>query len=416
MYHVMFNNVLLYLFIVLVHTDYISGSFPGNQPEFIQPINNQTVPLGRDATFTCVVKNLKGYRIGWVKTDSKAIQAIHDHVITHNPRVWVSNNDPSTWNLHIKNVQEEDRGQYMCQVNTDPMKSLTGYLDVVIPPDIIYEETSSDMMVPEGGSVKLVCKARGYPKPHIIWRREDNEDIIHKEPSGIKEKVNIHEGDTLKLVRLSRTEMGAYLCIASNGIPPSVSKRITVSVHFHPVIQIPNQLVGAPNGTNVTLECYVEAYPKPIIYWVRETGEMIVTNEKYETKTEIRSQFETKMTLKVKNFQAQDAGSYKCNAKNSVGDVESSIRLYEIPGPTHHPNTAYEDNSTKEKDNNHKTENSSGYSSYPKSGNIPNKANHSTKLSPNRSLTLHFQSCLEIFFACSTIIGVTTATKLLTDL
>lgn len=58
----------------------------------------------------------------------------------------------------------------------------------MIPPDIIYEETSSDMMVPEGGSVKLVCKARGYPKPHIIWRREDNEDIIHKEPSGIKEK------------------------------------------------------------------------------------------------------------------------------------------------------------------------------------------------------------------------------------
>lgn len=57
-------------------------------------------------------------------------------------------------------------------------------------------------------------------------------------------------------------------------------------------------------------------------------GEMVVTNEKYETKTEVRSQFETKMTLKVKNFQAQDTGSYKCNAKNSVGDVESSIRLY----------------------------------------------------------------------------------------
>ena len=62
-------------------------------------------------------------QVGWVKTDSKAIQAIHDHVITHNPRIWVSNNDASTWNLHIKNVQEEDRGSYMCQVNTDPMKS-----------------------------------------------------------------------------------------------------------------------------------------------------------------------------------------------------------------------------------------------------------------------------------------------------
>ncbi len=68
-------------------------------------------------------------QIGWVKTDSKAIQAIHDHVITQNSRVWVSNNDQSTWNLHIKNVQEEDRGEYMCQVNTDPMKSQVRYLN-----------------------------------------------------------------------------------------------------------------------------------------------------------------------------------------------------------------------------------------------------------------------------------------------
>lgn len=62
-------------------------------------------------------------QVGWVKADTKAIQAIHDHVITHNPRVSVSHSDHSTWYLHIKNVQEEDRGQYMCQINTDPMKS-----------------------------------------------------------------------------------------------------------------------------------------------------------------------------------------------------------------------------------------------------------------------------------------------------
>ena len=58
-----------------------------------------------------------------MKADTKAIQAIHDHVITHNPRVSVSHSDYSTWNLHVKNVQEEDRGMYMCQINTDPMKS-----------------------------------------------------------------------------------------------------------------------------------------------------------------------------------------------------------------------------------------------------------------------------------------------------
>jgi len=34
------------------------------------------------------------------------------------------------------------------------------------------------MMVPEGGSAKLVCKARGYPKPKITWKREDGREII----------------------------------------------------------------------------------------------------------------------------------------------------------------------------------------------------------------------------------------------
>uniref|UniRef100_A0A182YPY3 Ig domain-containing protein n=1 Tax=Anopheles stephensi TaxID=30069 RepID=A0A182YPY3_ANOST len=58
-----------------------------------------------------------------MKADTKAIQAIHEHVITHNSRVTVSHADQNTWNLHIKSVTEEDRGGYMCQLNTDPMKS-----------------------------------------------------------------------------------------------------------------------------------------------------------------------------------------------------------------------------------------------------------------------------------------------------
>lgn len=56
----------------------------------------------------------------------------------------------------------------------------SAFLEVVIPPDIISEETSNDLMVPEGGSAKLVCKARGYPKPDIVWKREDGAEIISR--------------------------------------------------------------------------------------------------------------------------------------------------------------------------------------------------------------------------------------------
>lgn len=40
----------------------------------------------------------------------------------------------------------------------------------------------------------------------------------------------VYDGDVLPLTKVSRNEMGAYLCIATNGVPPSVSKRIILDV------------------------------------------------------------------------------------------------------------------------------------------------------------------------------------------
>ena len=37
------------------------------------------------------------------------------------------------------------------------------HLEVVIPPRIVDDESSTDLAVPEGGSVKLQCAAEGFP-------------------------------------------------------------------------------------------------------------------------------------------------------------------------------------------------------------------------------------------------------------
>lgn len=47
-------------------------------------------------------------------------------------------------------------------------------------------------MVSEGGTVKLTCKAKGHPVPHIQWRKEDGGDIIIRDPSGHRSRGNFH--------------------------------------------------------------------------------------------------------------------------------------------------------------------------------------------------------------------------------
>ncbi|XP_022118057.2 lachesin isoform X2 [Pieris rapae] len=296
-------------------------------PRFAEPIPNVTVTVGRDALLACVVDNLRGFKVAWVRMDTQTILSIHHNIITQNPRISLSYNDHRSWYLHIKDVHEVDRGWYMCQVNTDPMRSRKGYLQVVVPPSIIDNMTSTDMVVREGADVTMVCRASGYPEPYVMWRREDGQDFNYN-----GESVSVVDGETLTITKVSRLHMGAYLCIASNGVPPSISKRIMLMVQFPPMLSIPNQLEGAYLGQDVTLECHTEAYPSSINYWTTDRGDMIISGGKYEA-IPVDSGYNKFMMLKIRNITKEDFGFYKCIAKNSLGETDGIIKLDEIPAP-----------------------------------------------------------------------------------
>ncbi|XP_044741043.1 lachesin-like [Chrysoperla carnea] len=303
-----------------------------DDPRFAEPIPNVTVALGRDANLPCVVENLGSYKVAWIHIDRQMILTIHRHVISRVPRFSVSHDNAKTWLLHVSSVQQEDRGYYMCQVNTNPMISQVGYLQVVVPPNIIdSDSTQSTVAIRENQNITLTCRADGFPTPKIMWRREDGQGITVER----RKKVHVYDGELLNLTRISRTEMGAYLCIATNGVPPSVSKRIIVDVEFSPMIWVPNQLVGAPAGTDVAIDCHTEAYPRAISYWVYDNV-MILPTKKYGTEITENS-YRTHMKLIVRNIQAGDFGNYRCVSKNSLGETEGSIRLYEIPMPSTPP-------------------------------------------------------------------------------
>ncbi|XP_076034988.1 lachesin-like isoform X2 [Oratosquilla oratoria] len=320
----------LVVLLVLLHTQPVVHATKDTKvdslPYFLEPIPNKTVVVGRDVILPCSVDNLKGYKVAWIFVETQTILTIHHTIITKNPRFSLARNDHKHWYLKISDIRPSDNGFYMCQVNSDPMMSQVGFLEVQVPPDIIDDESSGEVEIQEGHDVTLRCKARGQPKPKISWKREDGGSIYRS--NGIN--LQVTDSEVLHIPKVSRLHMGAYLCIASNDVPPSVSKRITLKVHFAPVLWIPNQLIGASLGMDVTLVCHTEAFPRSINYWSDEKGQMILSNRRFDSIV-AENGYKSYMQLKIRNVQKEDFASYGCAAKNSFGETSGTIKVYEIP-------------------------------------------------------------------------------------
>ncbi|KAI2808358.1 hypothetical protein BLOT_006300, partial [Blomia tropicalis] len=309
-------------------------------PEFVGDVPNVTVQIGREARLPCVIRNLASYRAAWIRDEEKNILTLQRQMVTRDPRIMLQeesqmdiddeqhdHNRVRYFVLIIRNVQVEDRGGYMCQINTVPMRSQIGFLRVVVPPDIIDEESSNDVMMVEGANVTLKCKAKGYPQPDIEWRREDGNRV----PLGGSRRLmtNKTEGELLEIIRVTRVHSGAWLCIASNGVMPSVSRRILLNVQFSPQIWIPVEEIGTPLGSNITLDCHIEAYPLPLNYWTYggQAESIYISGPKYEVSVKEKG-YKRHLRLTIHRLEQSDIGLYRCHAQNALGRQEKQVRIY----------------------------------------------------------------------------------------
>ncbi|CAG0898918.1 unnamed protein product, partial [Darwinula stevensoni] len=300
-------------------------------PSFTRPLRNTAVALGRDVTLSCEVKDLGRYQVAWIHLNHSAILTVQTHVITRNPRISVSHENQGTWFLHIRDAKEEDGGLYMCQINTDTARKQVAMLKILVPPNIIDEESSREVSVSEGDDVLLECHASGVPPPTIHWTRENGQRIAVNRTFSVLR----YEGSQMVLQKINRRDMGYYLCIASNGVLPPMSKRVLLEVRFGPTIWLPHQLVGAPLGQTVLLECYVEAFPKALVYWLTDKDEVIQSSQRY-TISEKRGPgpYKTHVTLQIGNLRRDDLRTYVCLASNPAGDARASVNVYHAPVAT----------------------------------------------------------------------------------
>jgi len=195
----------------------------------------------------------------------------------------------------------------------------------------------------------LSCSATGHPRPRIIWKKENGQAFIVKD-GHTKRKVFLFRGEKLSLWKVRRRDMGAFMCIASNDVPPTVSRRVSLSVNFPPSVKVNKGLVGCPIGGEVSLQCYVEASPKAISYWLRKAStfekEELLLDGKNIVISEERQSYKVILTLTIKRFSQEDVGTYTCISNNSLGGDKATIRVYALERQaeymTVHPADNYE--------------------------------------------------------------------------
>ncbi|XP_050054040.1 cell adhesion molecule Dscam2 isoform X10 [Aphis gossypii] len=249
--------------------------------------------------------------------------------------VFVSKNGRRVSSLTVESLTEKNVGNYSCLArNLAGETGHTASLYVNVPPRWILEPT--DKAFAQGGDAKIECKADGFPKPQVTWKKAignspgDYKDIKDLKPGS--DDIKVDEG-TLSIHNIQKNHEGHYLCEAVNGIGSGLSAVITISVQAPPHFEIKARNQTSEKGQPAVLECMAKG-EKPIgIVWNMNNKRL---DAKEEERYTIREEILTdgvKSDLSIKRSERIDTAVFTCVATNSFGSDDSSVQLIvqEVP-------------------------------------------------------------------------------------
>ncbi|XP_024082584.1 Down syndrome cell adhesion molecule-like protein Dscam2 isoform X29 [Cimex lectularius] len=238
--------------------------------------------------------------------------------------------------ISIDQVTWKHVGNYTCLgSNRAGQSSHTAELLVNVPPRWIIEPT--DKAFAQGSDAKVECKADGFPKPSVTWKRAsgdspgDYKDLKPNNPD-----VKVDDG-TLYIHNIQKTNEGYYLCEAVNGIGSGLSAVIMISVQAPPQFETKMKNQTARIDESTVLQCEAKG-EKPIgILWN-------MNNKRLDPKSDIRYTIREEILphgvvsdLSIRTTGREDSALFTCVATNSFGSDDTSINLIvqEIPEAPH---------------------------------------------------------------------------------
>ncbi|XP_015039116.2 Down syndrome cell adhesion molecule-like protein Dscam2 isoform X48 [Drosophila pseudoobscura] len=233
--------------------------------------------------------------------------------------------------LNIDSLSAFHRGVYKCTATNEAGTSeYVAELQVNVPPRWILEPT--DKAFAQGSDAKVECKADGFPKPQVTWKKAVGDTPGEYKDLKKSDNIRVEEG-TLHVDNIQKTNEGYYLCEAINGIGSGLSAVIMISVQAPPEFTEKLRNQTARRGEPAVLQCEAKG-EKPIgILWNMNNMRLDPKNDnRYTIREEILSTG-VMSSLSIKRTERSDSALFTCVATNAFGSDDASINMIvqEVP-------------------------------------------------------------------------------------
>ncbi|NXP20674.1 IGS10 protein, partial [Scytalopus superciliaris] len=228
--------------------------------------------------------------------------------------------------LAIEAVTEKDAGDYLCVARNKMGDDLILMkVSITMKPAKIDHKQHFKKLVPYGKDFRVDCKASGSPRPAISWGLPDGtliNNAMVADDSGLRSRRYVlFENGTLYLNKAGVTEGGDYTCYAQNTLGRDEMKiRVTVIVAAPQIKHKYKTYVTVSAGDVALLDCEAAGEPRPQIFWLLPSNEMIFSSTD-------RHSLHTNGSLSIGHVKLLDAGEYMCVARNPGGD---DTKLYKL--------------------------------------------------------------------------------------
>ncbi|XP_062291107.1 muscle, skeletal receptor tyrosine-protein kinase [Scomber scombrus] len=165
----------------------------------------------------------------------------------------------------------------------------------------------------------FICEVESRPPADITWIK-NNHPIMYYDPRYITKE----QGQMLIIPHAKESDNGEYCCLATNGIGEPAKSCGALQLKMKPQIKRHPTNVTLLVESKAVLPCVTLGNPKPDVTWLKD-DELIKVSD--------RITILDYGALKIHNIQREDAGQYRCVARNSFGLAFSKPVTIEVQAP-----------------------------------------------------------------------------------